>query len=250
MQRSTTGQSVCTVYPVANYNFGTKAPKHEKDNSVQDRLSRMKLKYDKEGVRRSVEGVLLVHDHNHPHVLLLQVGQSFFKLPGGRLRPGEDEVEGLRRKLVGGLAPQSTTMQISWEVGECVGVFWRPHFDTIFYPYTLPHVTRPKECRKIFVVPLTEKCFFAIPKNLRLLAVPFFELYDNVARYGPVISALPLLLSRLRLNLVTLSPSAPLSLPPAGQHHSHTPAPARNHSEAHHEEMQEHERGIVVKQEP
>ena len=36
----------------------------------------------------SVEGILLVNEHNHPHVLLLQVGQSF-KLPGGRLRHGK-----------------------------------------------------------------------------------------------------------------------------------------------------------------
>jgi hypothetical protein len=34
--------------------------------------------------------VLVVHEHGHPHVLVLQMGASFFKLPGGRLRPGED----------------------------------------------------------------------------------------------------------------------------------------------------------------
>ena len=33
---------------------------------------------------------MLVFEHNHPHVLLLQLGNAFFKLPGGRLRPGED----------------------------------------------------------------------------------------------------------------------------------------------------------------
>lgn len=32
---------------------------------------------------------LQVHQHNHPHVLLLQVSNTW-KLPGGRLRPGED----------------------------------------------------------------------------------------------------------------------------------------------------------------
>ena len=37
-----------------------------------------------------MEAVLLVHEHHHPHVLLLQVGSAFFKLPGGRLRPGEN----------------------------------------------------------------------------------------------------------------------------------------------------------------
>ena len=47
-------------------------------------------RYAREGARRSVEAVLLVHEHHHPHVLLLQVGSTFFKLPGGRLRPGEN----------------------------------------------------------------------------------------------------------------------------------------------------------------
>jgi hypothetical protein len=40
---------------------------------------------------RSVEGVLLVHQHKHPHVLLLQqhLGQQkIYKLPGGRIKPG------------------------------------------------------------------------------------------------------------------------------------------------------------------
>ena len=40
-----------------------------------------------------------------------------------------------------------------------------------------------------------------VPKNLKLLAVPLFELYDNVARYGPLIAALPSFLSRLRFTL-------------------------------------------------
>jgi len=40
-----------------------------------------------------------------------------------------------------------------------------------------------------------------VPKNLKLLAVPLFELYGNVARYGPLIAALPSFLSRLRLTL-------------------------------------------------
>lgn len=50
-------------------------------------------------MRRSVEGVLLVHEHGLPHVLLLQLGTTFFKLPGGELNAGEDEVDGLKRLL-------------------------------------------------------------------------------------------------------------------------------------------------------
>ena len=57
----------------------------------------MRDEFDKLGMRRSVEGVLLVHEHGLPHVLLLQLGTTFFKLPGGELEPGEEEIEGLKR---------------------------------------------------------------------------------------------------------------------------------------------------------
>lgn len=217
MQRSQTGQTAYTLYPVSNYTFGTKGPKIEKDSSVADRLARMKFKYEREGLRRSVEALLLVQEHNHPHVLLLQIGNTFFKLPGGRLKPGEDESDGLKRKLTNSLSPTSAALQTAWEVGECAGIYWRPNFETIFYPYLPPHITKPKECKKLFVVPLPERCYFAIPKNLKLLAVPLFELYDSVARYGPVISAVPQMLSRFRLNMIA-QPVPPVA-PPMGNAH-------------------------------
>lgn len=37
-----------------------------------------------------------------------------------------------------------------------------------------------QECKKLFLVHLSEREYFAVPKNLKLLAVPLFELYDNV----------------------------------------------------------------------
>jgi len=36
--------------------------------------------YEKEGMRRSVDLVMLVQVHKHPHVLLLQPGPNFNKL--------------------------------------------------------------------------------------------------------------------------------------------------------------------------
>ena len=56
----------------------------------------MRDEFDSLGMRRSVDGVLLVHEHGLPHVLLLQLGTTFFKLPGGELKPGEDEVSKLQ----------------------------------------------------------------------------------------------------------------------------------------------------------
>lgn len=42
----------------------------------------------------------------------------------------------------------------------------------------------------------------SVPKNMKLLAVPLFELYDNTARYGPQLSAIPHLLSRYNFEYV------------------------------------------------
>ncbi|CAI5491241.1 unnamed protein product [Closterium sp. Naga37s-1] len=143
--------------------------------------------YQKEGMRTSVEGIILVHHHNHPHILLLQIGNSFFKLPGGRLKPGEDEVEGLKRKLTSKLGPSVSILPVpDWQVGECSAVWWRPNFETLMYPYCPPHITKPKEMKKLFVVPLTERQYFGVPKNLKLLAVPLLELYDNVQQQNSV----------------------------------------------------------------
>ncbi|KAF7148117.1 hypothetical protein RHSIM_Rhsim03G0180400 [Rhododendron simsii] len=139
------------TYPLSNYTFGTKEPKMEKDTSVADRLARMKLNYTKEGMRTSVEAILLVQEHNHPHILLLQIGNTFCKLPGGRLKPGENEIEGLKRKLNSKLGANTPTLQPDWQ-----------------------------ECKKLYLVHLSEREYFAVPKNLKLLAVPLFELYDNV----------------------------------------------------------------------
>ncbi|KAH0863379.1 hypothetical protein HID58_080590, partial [Brassica napus] len=175
---------VVNTYPLSNYSFGTKEPKLEKDTSVADRLARMKINYMKEGMRTSVDAILLVQEHNHPHILLLQIGNTFCKLPGGRLKPGENEVEGLKRKLTSKLGGNSAALVPDWKVGECVATWWRPNFETMMYPYCPPHITKPKECKRLYIVHLSEKEYFAVPKNLKLLAVPLFELYDNVQRNG------------------------------------------------------------------
>mmetsp|Transcript_4421 Transcript_4421/g.15827 ORF Transcript_4421/g.15827 Transcript_4421/m.15827 type:complete len:207 (-) Transcript_4421:1249-1869(-) len=203
--RADRGNATYTIYPLANYTFGTKDALHEKDGSVAARMKRMRDKYEIEGQRKSVEGILLVQQNNHPHILLLQIGNTFFKLPGGRLRPGEDEVEGLKRKLSSKLLTPQERDEHTWEVGECVGTWWRPNFETVLYPYVPAHITKPKECKKLFIVPLPEKATFSVPRNLKLLAVPLFELYDNVQRYGPVISAIPQELSRFNLNVMKSS---------------------------------------------
>ncbi|UYV76127.1 NUDT21 [Cordylochernes scorpioides] len=197
MVRNTdTGARTTSLYPLSNYTFGTKEPLYERDPSVPARFQRMREEYNKFGMRRSVEGVLLVHEHGLPHVLLLQLGTTFFKLPGGELNVGEDDVEGLKRLLTEILGRVDGLQQPDWLIEDNVGNWWRPNFEAPQYPYIPPHITKPKEHRKLFLVQLPDKALFAVPKNHKLVAAPLFELYDNAQGYGPVISSLPQVLSR------------------------------------------------------
>lgn len=68
------------LYPLSNYTFGTKENQPEEDPSVLARLKRLEEHYDAHGMRRTCEGVLVCHEHNHPHVLMLQIANAFFKL--------------------------------------------------------------------------------------------------------------------------------------------------------------------------
>ncbi|XP_040580598.1 cleavage and polyadenylation specificity factor subunit 5 [Lepeophtheirus salmonis] len=184
-----------SLYPLTNYTFGTKDPLFEKDPSVPARFQRMRDEFEKIGMRRSVDGVLLVHEHGLPHVLLLQLGTTFFKLPGGELQPGEDEVQGLKRLMTDTLGrPDSGPTQ--WIIEDTIGNWWRPNFEPAQYPYIPPHITKPKEHRKLFFVQLPEKSYFAVPRNYKLVAAPLFELYDNSQGYGPIISSLPQAMGR------------------------------------------------------
>ncbi len=93
-------QRVLQIHALTNYGFGTKAARDSKPRTAE----RDAADYERLGMRRSVAGVCIVCEHNHPHILLLQ-GPSGFTLPGGRLRPGEEEIAGLMRKLSNKLAP-------------------------------------------------------------------------------------------------------------------------------------------------
>ncbi|EGG10959.1 Cleavage/polyadenylation specificity factor subunit 5 [Melampsora americana] len=197
--------STVTLYPLSNYTFSTKEAQPEEDPSVTSRLQRLQNNYEDFGMRRTVEGILVVHEHGHPHVLMLQIANAFFKLPGDYLRPGEDDIEGLKERLDERLAPPpgqfgagltSAQGQKDWEIGDCLSQWWRPNYESFMYPYVPAHITKPKECKMLYLVQLPEKKVLSVPKNMKLLAIPLFELYDNPQRYGPQLAAIPHILSR------------------------------------------------------
>lgn len=70
------------------------------------------------------------------------------------------------------------------------------------YPFLPAHISRPKELKKTYHIQLPKKKVLSVPKNMKLLAVPLFELYDNVARYGQQLSTIPHMLSRYNFEFV------------------------------------------------
>ncbi|GAA6017889.1 hypothetical protein JCM11491_001205 [Sporobolomyces phaffii] len=200
-----------TIYPLSNYSFATKEAQLDEDPSVNARLQRLEDDYDKHGMRRTVEGLLIVHEHGHPHVLLLQVANSFFKLPGDYLKPGEGDIDGLKKRMHLRLGPEGSgeqadaTMQNGWEdkgvegweIADAVGQFYRPNFEGFMYPYIPAHISNPKELKTWYLIQLPQSQVLTVPKNMKLIALPLFELYDNAVRYGPQLAAIPHLLSRI-----------------------------------------------------
>jgi cleavage and polyadenylation specificity factor subunit 5 len=195
--------SSVALYNLEEYTFGIGAQvkqHHSTDSSA--RSERRRQRFVREGMRRSVRGVLLVHAKEHPHVLLLQRKEDgALRLPGGVLRPGEEDQAGLSRKLCAQLASASID-QPQWDVGTFLGQLWRPTFDALdddrnLYPYVAPHVSKPRENVKVFLVALPPKCVFAVPPAYQLLAIPLFELHNaQDSAFPPDVLALPLWLSR------------------------------------------------------
>ncbi|KAF2673642.1 cleavage and polyadenylation specificity factor, 25 kDa subunit [Microthyrium microscopicum] len=215
------------LYPLSNYTFGTKEAQPEEDPSVAARLSRLQQHYDSHGMRRTCEGILICHEHNHPHILMLQIANAFFKLPGDYLLPEDEEIDGFKKRLNERLAPVGTQfsgegVNDEWEVADCLAQWWRPNFETFMYPFIPAHVTRPKECKKLYFIQLPRSKVLSVPKNMKLLAVPLFELYDNVQRYGPQLSAIPHLLSRYRFEFVDEA-GTPVSITPGGGPYENRP---------------------------
>nr|GMC58937.1 pre-mRNA cleavage factor Im 25 kDa subunit 1 [Ipomoea batatas]GMD00052.1 pre-mRNA cleavage factor Im 25 kDa subunit 1 [Ipomoea batatas] len=192
-------RNTLNIFPLNCYFFGSKDAVTFKDETLADRVGRMKLNYDTYGLRTCVQAVLLVELFKHPHLLLLQVRNSIYKLPGGRVRPGESDIDCLKRKLTSKLSMDGHN---SWEVVECIGMWWKPDFETLVYPYLPPNIERPKECTKLFLVRLPASCKFIVPKNFNLLAIPLCQVHENRKTYGPIISGVPQLLSKFSINVV------------------------------------------------
>ena len=82
--------STIRLFPLSNYTFGTKETQPEEDPSVLARLKRLEEHYENHGMRRTCEGILVCHEHNHPHILMLQIANAFFKLYASLMESQQD----------------------------------------------------------------------------------------------------------------------------------------------------------------
>ncbi|KAK1608084.1 hypothetical protein QYE76_031757 [Lolium multiflorum] len=197
-------QQAVEIYPLSRYYFGARDARSLSDGAetAVDRALRLKSNFEAHGLRTCVHGVLLVELSGHPHLLLLQVRNSSFLLPGGRLRPAEQDVQGLRRKLAGKLSGADPNEDRGWQIGEGIGMWWKSDFEAGPLPYLPPNARAPKECIKLFLVRLPSSRQFIVPRNLKLLAVPLSQVHANAQVYGPIISGVPNLLSKFSVNVV------------------------------------------------
>jgi len=198
---------VVQIYDFLNYLVGEKEAKLENDQQESERWKRWRTRHAEKGCRHVVEAVLVVHDRGHPSVLHLQIGNAFFKLPGGKLRENEDEIACLKRKLDNKLAPLNPEYKVDWEIISKIGTWYRPAFESAVYPYRPPHIVDIKEIKTRYLVQLPPKAIFGVPKNFKLTPIPLFDLYENSPKLGVPAAALPLELSRFEFTAIPASPS-------------------------------------------
>ncbi len=167
--------SSVVLHPLSNYSFSSQ-------DSIELPTS------------SSISGLFLVHEHHVPHVLLLK-SSTGFSLPSANL-PSTHVKEALNK----GLAKLMTGKdEIDWKIGERVSKWIRGTKEMPLLPYLPAHITTPAEVHETFLVHLPSKLVLSVPKNLKVIAVPIFELYKQEARYGDLISGLPVCLSRLNI---------------------------------------------------
>lgn len=203
------------VYPESNYTFESDSALGNKwgSGAAEELLAKRQNAYLREGTRRSVAAVLLVHRADYAHVLLLlDQEQRKHSLVTFKYKTWQKPREVLRDKLLKHLIKPEQGFKRKWvaqqasndgseiEVGDFLGEWWRGEFDDDLIPYVSPHVTRPKERVRIHQVQLPHRCSFRIPTGFCLTAVPVFDL--PFQRMGPAISGLPHVLARFSIRLM------------------------------------------------
>lgn len=55
-----------------------------------------------------------------------------------------------------------------WEIGDTLAQWWRPNFETFMYPFIPAHVTRPKECKKLYFIQLPRSSTSSLARSTHI----------------------------------------------------------------------------------
>lgn len=199
------------VYPVHAYNFRSEATTIGHGllfDSTEATVKKRVKAYNQNGMRITVFGLVLCHKNGFPHILLLQDSGGSSGLLGGKCKVHENPREALRRKVARFVSmSKKGSHQLDLKanaenikVGDMLGEFWRPDFNSPVLPYLPQHVVRPKEKIMIYQVMLRENCTFVIPNNFQFTPIPLYDFYK--VEQGVTLSALPHLLTRHHLSFM------------------------------------------------
>ena len=183
-----------TIYSFSHYSFGSKEDSSiEEKESKLDKMVKLRNIFESQGMVRSVRLVVLIHEQNHPSILIFKKkNENSFILPGGKLEPGEDEESGIQRIL----EKKLQSGNFNFDEVQHLSTWYRPYYTTSFYPYLPVHITSPKETEKWYIVSLPETLKMKIPSKYELISISFYDLNANTTSFGYQLSTIPILLSK------------------------------------------------------
>nr|BAS01542.1 pre-mRNA cleavage factor I [Lotharella vacuolata] len=189
------------IFPTINYRIKKKSSIIKKDYKIGYKIQKLKYKFLKEGLNKSVSTILIVMQNTHPCLLTLQISyKNFLLFHCNKLayKKGyiinKDQLNYIQRKVNLFFTINKSISEYKIKLFTLLGVFMRKNFESNFFPYFLPHIKNIKELRYIILFQLPKKMLMGVPKNLKIFAIPFLEIYKN-KRYGSIISSLPILMS-------------------------------------------------------
>lgn len=125
MDSDNSSRQSLTIYPLENYTFAViDAPLKETEKSTKAKLEALEKDYALSGLAFSMETVIILHQHGHPHLLILQKDAETFMLPSGMMKTGEDDDAALKRVL-----GEKLSLEAGFKRRNLLGVWWRPNFE-------------------------------------------------------------------------------------------------------------------------
>ena len=193
--------STVHIYPSKNYSSVHSDALEHVIAPYQVNAIRRRDDWLHKGMRKSLHLLLLAHENGLPCALVLRsvAGFGFFE---GVIDPGESDEEAIKKILLRHLMKHSASDRLEFSISDCLLQLWRPEFDQYLHPLLPPHVSRPKEQLRFILVGLPPRAVFQLPHDVALDAIPLADIARH-GPFGPALTALPDLLSRTTLKLLS-----------------------------------------------